>query len=635
MNFDFDSIRTRLITNLRKRISWVNILPNSVSMRLIDTIAEEQAEMNRYNEYLTRESKWDLARNISSLFYMSSLLGYNPHRKIGATGVLEVSSNEKAFSTQWITYVTYNTGDYIRHNGIIYYSAIDTNLASEPTLVNTDWVRYRTNHTQNIGIPKYTEFSSDNLSYVSTASKTLGASDDYIEVPIIQGEKREYNSIASGTLFEEVYIEHNSIENNFYEVYINNTKWSEVDNLKGANATDFVYQTSSTADYSKVYFKFGDDTTGKKLISGDTITIYWIETSGSAGNITTQGIITSVNTSLKNILGISIPLFCYNYNSVAGGKDVENLESIRRNGIASFQAGGNLVSVPDYKSFLETGFDFISKAVVWGAYEQNLDAGEDLWEWIQPSENMIFVAGITPGNNPLDILLNADGTSNDSYKIALIKEMRDIKSPSDIVSFHNVEFIYMTVVSNVRVENENYLLDEMASTVKDTIIDTYEIENMSFRQEVYESNYQRLIDEIEGVQYHTTEFSFYKKTVFESGFAITNTILPIHPIEEGSIKVVAETLDGETSYEIVSSDVGGALTPEATYDPFTTGTIDYTTGDLTLVLDGTGPLGNEAEYIVKIYYDSVSKDILPEFRYQILNLDSDAVNVTTSYYEGI
>jgi len=461
--FDFDSIRLRLITNLRKRAGWKNLLPNSVNMRLIEAFAEEEAELARYSEYLLRESKWDLARNRSSLFYQASLLGYVPHRRISANGTVEVSYNSDAFSPGWLSYQEYSIGDKVRHGDFIFESLTSSNLDNEPSLTDTvNWKRIRTNYIRNIGIPKFTEFSSTtSLSYTSTESITLASYQDFAEVPIIQGKRRTSSFTANGNVFEEVFIESDRIENYFVEVLVNNTRWIKTDNLRFNDGQDVVFQVIPDPNFTGVYLRFGDDVNGKKLTSGDLITVDWIESDGIQGNINSVGGVNTLTSSIVDTQNNTVSLSCYNYDAIVGGKDIEETESIRRNGTFAFQAGDRLVSANDYRFFIESGYDFIGKAVVWGAYEQNIDQGNNPWEWIPTNENLIFISAITPGEEPLDITKNSDGTENDEYKLQLIEAIQELKSPTDIITFVDVEFIHMVISSAVYVDNENYLLPEI------------------------------------------------------------------------------------------------------------------------------------------------------------------------------
>jgi len=630
MDFDYESIRSRMITNLKKRASWKNVLPISVNVKMIETVAEEIAELARYDEYLLRESKWDLARNVSSLVNQSIMLGYQPHRKVGATGVVQVSSNELAFSDPWLEYEAYNEDDYVRHNNKIWKCTSDE-VTEEPSSTATNWTRVRTFHTSNIGIPKWCQFTGSNgLTYTGVEAVTLLASQDYTSVNVVQGTPQLYTATATGDTFEEVYIEDGSIEENVYEVYVNGVKWTEIDNLRNAEATDTKFQTILHPNFEGVYFRFGDNITGKKPNSGNTISIYWIKTDGALGNISTLGGITGISTTISDVTGSVVPMYTWNYNTIAGGKGNEDIESIRRNGTFTFQSGDRLVSVPDYKVFLESEFDFIGKAVVWGAYEQNLDAGNDPWEYIAADENLIYIAAITPGSTPIDFLKNADGSDRDDYKTTLIEAMRELKSPTDVVSFENVEFIYVTAESTIYVDNANYSLAEMVTTVTETIMEEYGIENLLFKQAIYASNYNRVIDTVDGVRYHNTEFAFYRLTEFSSSSYDIADILPLPTIETGSVTVYA--IRGSNTFTIATDDGSGNLVAESGYTLSAGASIVYSTGAIALTV-ASGLSEPYQEYTIKITYDTVDDDLVPTKRYQILYFNEDAISITAEYYE--
>lgn len=630
--FDYDSIFNRLFDNVRKRFSWSRILPNSVKVRLIEAIAEEQAELSRYNEYLTRESKWDLAQNTSSLFYQAKLLGYSPHRKKGATGIVEVSSNNIIFSDSWVPFLTYEENSLVRHDNRA-WRATSINSLSEPSEANPDWERVKTFHSFNIGIPKYTQFEDqEGNPFVSVENTTLSSSDDFVKVKIVQGELRRNQFIGKGLLFEELVIEERNIEDNFYEVFVNDIKWSEINNLRESLGEENVFQVINSPTYDSVTFRFGDGVTGKKLEMGDSIRIDWIETQGEIGNSSTQGSITNIQSPLPDTQGNLVELFCFNYDAIVGGQDEEEAESIRRNGTFAFQAGDRLVSTIDYKAFVESNFDFISKAVVWGAYEINLDNNNDPWTWIPPNENMIFISAITPGNNPLDFKKNPDGTLNESNISQVIKETLPRKSPSDIVKFEDVEFIYLTTNSVLLVENENYLLPEVEEEIRNLLIETYGARNMQFMQSIFESNYLSLIDKQESIRYHNTEFSFYKKTTFGSSFEFTG-ILPLFEIEPNSIRLVAETVEGTSVFQFATDNGSGNFTSETGYTLAASSAINYNTGSIFFEVE-SGLSLDPSQYVLKIYYDSVSKDIRPKKRNQILILDEQEIFLSSSYYTG-
>ena len=66
LQFDYESILSELKLNLSKKLGGT-ITGGSAANRLLEVIAEELSQISRYAEYLTRESKWSLAQNSSSI----------------------------------------------------------------------------------------------------------------------------------------------------------------------------------------------------------------------------------------------------------------------------------------------------------------------------------------------------------------------------------------------------------------------------------------------------------------------------------------------------------------------------------------------------------------------------------------
>ena len=74
--FDFDSVKKRLQDRLKAKTSWANILFFSTNERIIDIVAEEIAYSMQYDEMLTRESKWNLAQQITSIMSENQFFNY-------------------------------------------------------------------------------------------------------------------------------------------------------------------------------------------------------------------------------------------------------------------------------------------------------------------------------------------------------------------------------------------------------------------------------------------------------------------------------------------------------------------------------------------------------------------------------
>ena len=98
IQFDYDTILKDLTDRLAEKMGGTFIGGSSAS-RILEVISEKFAQIARYTEYLTRESKWSLAQNPSSILSQLELFGYDPHRKVGATGTVRVSTDPNFNST--------------------------------------------------------------------------------------------------------------------------------------------------------------------------------------------------------------------------------------------------------------------------------------------------------------------------------------------------------------------------------------------------------------------------------------------------------------------------------------------------------------------------------------------------------
>ena len=172
LKFDFDSIRLRLIDRLKAKNSWKDILYFGAQTRLIDSISEELSYDMQYDEFLSREIKWDTARQRSSLITEARFFNYSPYRKTGAFGNLKVG--------------------------------VDALFA--------------TTHPFTIEIPKYSLFSTaSGVNFVCSETTSLVPGSASVDVPIVQGNPRTQTFSAVGIDYEKFLIDNASVENTIIE----------------------------------------------------------------------------------------------------------------------------------------------------------------------------------------------------------------------------------------------------------------------------------------------------------------------------------------------------------------------------------------------------------------------------------
>ena len=634
--WDTTSVQNRLKDRLRASAAWASLLTDGASPRLLECVGDEFALLAEQDEFLTRERKWSTARNSSSLVAGAKGFNYDPHRQIGATGYVTVSSSKLRFSDAWNSYATYDLNAYVTIGTSIYKSLQSTNSNHAPASSPTWWQLVTVVYTYNIGIPQWSMFTgSSGLSYVSIQATNLSPSQNSVEVPIVQGVLKTATFASQGIANEEFFISDPNVDNVFYSVYVNGIVWSEVSDLLTGASTDKVYETDNDRAFAGVYVRFGDSVNGLKLTAGDTITVQYVMTNGSAGNVTGQAGITTVSSSITDINGTVVPLYCSNLNAVVGGQDYENKESIRINAPLHLQSGNSL-SYPDgLASYLRTNFSFIGQCVIWGAYEKNVDAGLDPSTYIPVEQNYCYIAAITPGTAPLDILKNLDGTANNTYKNQILTATQGRKGFTDLYSFQNVEFIFLNLVSAVTVYDSAPSLSGVVSAVQTGSLATFGVDKWTFKTPIYSSDLNTFVSSIPQVHHHT---SYLEGLVI--GTFITSPTLPftlsmptgistlqLWAIRANSVRVMVVDTFGVSTTIAVDNGAGGFTAQNGV--TISSGTITYATGAITLTISAGLSTPSSTYAQVKVYYRPAGDDIVPKTRTQILYLKES--NVTAVY----
>jgi len=577
MLFDFESIRNRLITNLESKASWADVLFYSTNQRILDPIAEELSNLALYADYVATETKWKLAKNTSSLTTQAKPLGYTPHRKKGAIGILKLS--------------------------------VDENYSAPPTTT--------------VPIPKWTLFSNGSGIYITSINtENITVDDDFILVDTVQGVPKSETFIAQGDNYEEFELSNQSVENTYYEFEVNGVIWTEVDDLRKAEKDDTVFKIENNYDFSGIRIITGNNIFGKKTEAGDTIIYRYVETNGASGNILSSDIVTTVESTIKDIDLNEVNVFCKNESSIVGGTEVEDIEDIRTNGSSTFQAGDRASRNDDYVTILKR-HPFVSTAVVWGAYETNIDNGNDPDTFIELEQNVVHMACFAPGG----ILLTEEQENE------ILEYLNIHKAPTDIPRFEIVEFINLIFNVYGKVKDRSYTLSEVKSNVISALSTEYDLDNMDFWKNVNESDYKAFIDGIPGIDHHTTSIELFKEFIFEgtasddggNTYYQSTISLPLFPITAESIKLyIRDNTVGTPVWELSGLDNGyGLLVGQGVYD-LGNSNINYVTGQGSISYKNL-PKSIES-YSLKLIYSIDNKDLVLKqrnhiFRYADSNVD--------------
>ena len=532
--------------------------------------------MATYNDYLTRETKWDLAMNISSLVTNSKFLGYDVARKVGATGDIRVSASSTFDDT--------------------------------PIKI--------------VVIPKWSIFSNgDDVSFCTTSANNILTTNNYIDIEVVQGIPQESSYTAVGAIYELIELDLSDIENTNYEIYRNGVLWAEVSDLNNSAATDKVYTLKNKPNLNGIEIQFGNDIFGKKLIVGDTILFKYVETLGIEGNIISSGIVDTVVSTIYDIDSDAIDIYCTNTSNLDGGQNEEDAETIRANGIDTFQAGDKIVSKTDYEIALKAS-SLVLNAVAWGAYEYNIINDNDPWTFLSSQENVVNVSAYTPAGEQLTT----------PQKATLSELLNPDKPPEDILTFSDVDFIYMAFNIASYVSSEEYALSAVKAAIIAAIQNEYDLTNKDFYEHIYDTVWKNIITDIDGVAYHDSYIELIQYDTFDSAYNSAIT-LSLYKIVASTVKVYLYNTEGSGSYELIGTDDGeGEFTAETGYD-LTGSIIDYETGALTLVVY-SGLSEAYGDFSIKTYYRTIDENdndnLILKLINQIFKIE-EITAVTASY----
>lgn len=553
IQFDYDSILSALRDNLTSIMEDANIARYSASQKILEAVAEELQSLAQYTEYLTRESKWSLCQNLSSIMTQATMFGYKVHRKTGAVGSLQVSASP-TFSGSYPYPVT---------------------------------------------IPKFSQFSNGDLTFASSSEIILSATDKYVYVPIVQGAVNTYEETISTTDDTEltnytVHIDGDSIEDTLYEVRVNGILFTEVENFAQFESQSFARTTAQNnasssgsyfvltndSDMGGVTFTFGDGITATRLNRGDTIEITYLVTEGADGNVTSSETITKALSQGTSSRGDAVTLYCRNIDDtqkgvsfqVSGGGDAETIDEIRELAPSNFREGNSILTRSDYMtkvSEILSGTDnYITS--VWG------------WEQEQESNNLPSSNGVSGfadttylenetnfyGSNRvhitgvyIDVNEHTATALTNEQENKIVTGLQDVKPLTDVIWFEEPLVTYFK--ARVRAFYDSSLYTEPSTVISDVneaLMNSYAFDTVNltrydnrkeeFGNNLYYSEYYALIHDLESVAYHNMYIRLFQYHTFSENsttgtLRITGFDTGFNYIKPNSIYIYVRRHDSE------------------------------------------------------------------------------------------
>lgn len=237
-------------------------------------------------------------------------------------------------------------------------------------------------------IPRYSFVSADGIIFSTKEDIPYNANDgqtpvvdDTSKFILMQGKYQEHpDQFAVGEEFETIVMSLNNdvlVDHHSIDVYVRSaetgryTQWTETSSLFLNNSNDTTYELRLNENY-RYEIRFGDNIHGKKLNSGDTVSIYYITSDGSQGIIgpgalknkkltlfstnkfaTIKNDIKQEQTNYFNLQNISL-LSTDNSNTSTDPQSYENVEQIRKNAPNYFAHQKRLVTATDFETYIDS-----------------------------------------------------------------------------------------------------------------------------------------------------------------------------------------------------------------------------------------------------------------------------------------
>ena len=513
--FDSTSIETRLLDFLTQQPDWKRIIEESAVRSVLSTMAEGNAELARYLEYLLRESRWDLAKNLTSLLTMSPYLGYKANRKTSSIGYV-----------------------YISHDPLLAEAGATFFESQLNTLSNYA--------SADISIPLGTKISDGVRTFITTQEVTYsavisGQNTKYLKVPIIQGIQRNFvtQTPAAGTTFETIRILNPNIENASDEV---SAKFFTVRGFLGGNMsaapitftpkedihladeTEYAFDVNTSSDYTYISIRFGDGYSGKLLPPGTILQVSYLESMGADGNQPESYTINKFDVdSTSNIL----KLYATNFDPCLGGRDEDTIEDVRGKAPSQYLLDGSIITEEAYRTAIET-IPSVSKATVYsGVGKDEFGIYKDMIRY-----SAINVLGQAPERTFIED--------------AVLTRLVGKKSPLDLLVYDEPNYVGLKINLTGKISNKEADITAIASTVKSLIYERYNIYNVSFQEGFDPTELINLLRvEVPALQNINVLLETYDRlapstfiassggTLYEKGFSFDTSFVGLKSFEEG------------------------------------------------------------------------------------------------------
>ena len=344
-NLDFDQIKESIKDYLRANSDFTGFdFDGSNFSVLIDTLA--------YNTYITafnsnmivNESFLDSATLRENVVSLARNIGYVPRSRNAATATVSFTVDVQGTSTNTM----------ILNKGLVCVGDVE----------NSSYV---------FSILEDVQATTEDISFIQSGNIINAKRATFNNVEIKQGTFLTKQFVYDGSLDQRFILNNPFIDTSTIKVYVRKenevglgVEYTLVDDIINVNQNSLVYLLQEIQD-EKYELLFGDGLIGRKLETGEIITVNYITTDGKDGNGTAFFSFSGVLTDDTGTVLFPQPFNITTQFSARNGADIESINSIKYYAPKIYSAQNRAVTGRDYESIIKKIYpDTESVSVVGG-----------------------------------------------------------------------------------------------------------------------------------------------------------------------------------------------------------------------------------------------------------------------------
>ena len=580
-DFDFDNIKANLKTFLRSQSEFQDYdFEGSGFSILLDTLAYNTHYLGFNANMLANEMYLDSADIRKNIVSLAKMLGYTPSSVRAPEASIDILVGDGTGSSITMT------------KGTAFTTTVDGTTFQ--FINNADIVTTPVNGVYRFSDVKIYEGTLVTFRYTVDTTDT----DQKFIIP---------SSLAdTSTLVVKVQTSSNDTTTNTYTL---------ATGLATVQSTSKVYFLQEIED-GKFEIYFGDGVIGSALTNGNIIILEYIVTNVEAANGA------STFTASTTISGFSNLTITTNSNA-QGGTTAESKESVRFNAPLQYSAQNRAVTTSDYESLVQSLYPNALSVSAWG--------GED-------GETPIY------GTVVIAIKAASGSTLTTATKQSIVTQLKKYNVASVRPVIVDPETTFILITSNVKYDEK--LTTKTATTLKSDITSVLSNFNDNTLQKfdgVFRySKVTSLIDDTDtSIISNITTIKIRKEftptlnssTRYNIYFrnSLYNPVSGYNSVNGGILESTGFKISGDTTNVFFLDDDGAGnirrfrlVGSVRTYANNTQGTINYTTGQITLTSLSVSSIQNirgSASTVIELTVTPKSNDIVP-VRDQILEIDT-------------